>query len=47
MPTPSNILPIPDKLVKFSKENNINNYFKQLHDKIVELENRIIALENP
>jgi len=40
-------LPIPVKLVQFSQETKVTNYFKQMHDKIEEFEQRIKALENP
>jgi hypothetical protein len=40
-------LPIPVKLAEFSQETRVTNYFKQMHDKIEELEERVKALENP
>jgi len=40
-------LQIPAKLYKYSPESQINNYFKMLHDKIVELNERVKELENP
>lgn len=40
-------LPIPQKLTQFSEDLNVTNYFKQLHDKIVELNDRVNNLENP
>lgn len=40
-------LPLPSPLNQYSDNNRVTNYFKQMHEKIVELQNRIEALENP
>lgn len=40
-------IPIPNKLISYGKSSYVNAYFKLMHDKIVELEKRVEALENP
>lgn len=39
-------LPMPAKLPTFVNRTDGNQYFKLLHDKIVEMDARITALEN-
>jgi hypothetical protein len=40
-------LPIPQKLTEYTSDMRLTNYFKQLHDKITELNQRITDLEGP